>query len=139
MNVNLKSLVGRLNDVCRNALESAAGLCLSRTNYDVEIEHVPRHQLAVRPRRDIVEAGEVHVRVAAGHVGVVVRIAFPGMALEPELVAVVVEGATNVVDQQDGRVVAERGASPRTQSGRLASRARSAIGRRSSRPRPGSR
>jgi type VI secretion system protein VasG len=40
MNVNLKSLVGRLNDVCRNALESAAGLCLSRTNYDVEIEHV---------------------------------------------------------------------------------------------------
>ena len=29
-----------MNDVCRNALESAAGLCLSRTNYDVEIEHV---------------------------------------------------------------------------------------------------
>jgi type VI secretion system protein VasG len=40
MNVNLKSLVGRLNDVSRNALESAAGLCLSRTNYDVEIEHI---------------------------------------------------------------------------------------------------
>lgn len=40
MNVNLKSLVGRLNDTTRNALESAAGLCLSRTNYDVEIEHV---------------------------------------------------------------------------------------------------
>ena len=40
MNVNLKSLVGRLNDTCRNALEGAAGLCLSRTNYDIEIEHV---------------------------------------------------------------------------------------------------
>ena len=40
MNVNLKSLVGRLNDVCRGALEGAAGLCLSRTNYDVEIEHI---------------------------------------------------------------------------------------------------
>ena len=40
MNVNLKSLVGRLNDTCRGALESAAGLCLSRTNYDVEIEHI---------------------------------------------------------------------------------------------------
>ena len=40
MNVNLKSLVGRLNDVCRNALEGAAGLCLSRTNYDVEVEHI---------------------------------------------------------------------------------------------------
>ncbi len=40
MNLNLKSLVGRLNDVSRNALEGAAGLCLSRTNYDVEIEHI---------------------------------------------------------------------------------------------------
>jgi len=40
MNVNLKSLVARLNDTCRAALESAAGLCLSRTNYDVEIEHI---------------------------------------------------------------------------------------------------
>ncbi|MFL6468877.1 MAG: AAA family ATPase, partial [Pyrinomonadaceae bacterium] len=40
MNVNLKSLVARLNDVTRNALEGAAGLCLSRTNYDVEIEHI---------------------------------------------------------------------------------------------------
>ncbi len=40
MNVNLKSLIGRLNDTCRESLESAAGLCLSRTNYDVEIEHI---------------------------------------------------------------------------------------------------
>jgi type VI secretion system protein VasG len=40
MNVNLKSLVSRLNSICRGALEGAAGLCLSRTNYDVEIEHV---------------------------------------------------------------------------------------------------
>src|SRR4029079_7782868 len=40
MSVHLKSLVGRLNDVCRNALEGAAGLCLSRTNYDVEVEHI---------------------------------------------------------------------------------------------------
>lgn len=40
MNVNLKSLIGRLNDTCRIALEGAAGLCLSRTNYDVEIEHL---------------------------------------------------------------------------------------------------
>lgn len=40
MNVNLKSLVARLNDTCREALEGAAGVCLSRTNYDVEIEHI---------------------------------------------------------------------------------------------------
>ena len=37
--VNLKELVGKLDDVCRRSLESAAGLCLSRTNYNVEIEH----------------------------------------------------------------------------------------------------
>jgi type VI secretion system protein VasG len=37
---NLKSLIAKLNTTCRSSLESAAGLCLSRTNYDVEIEHV---------------------------------------------------------------------------------------------------
>ncbi len=39
MTVNLKHLIGKLNPVTRNALESAAGLCLSRTHYDVEVEH----------------------------------------------------------------------------------------------------
>src|SRR5262249_48014055 len=39
MNVNLKSLIARLNPTCRGALEAAAGLCLSRTNYDVDVEH----------------------------------------------------------------------------------------------------
>ncbi len=37
--VNLKALVAKLNDPCRRSLEGAAGLCLSRTNYNVEIEH----------------------------------------------------------------------------------------------------
>jgi type VI secretion system protein VasG len=37
--LNLKSLVGRLSPTCRRALEGAAGLCLSRSNYNVEIEH----------------------------------------------------------------------------------------------------
>jgi type VI secretion system protein VasG len=37
--VNLKDLIGKLDDVCRRTLEGAAGLCLSRTNYNVEIEH----------------------------------------------------------------------------------------------------
>ncbi|MDT7809043.1 MAG: type secretion system protein VasG [Acidobacteriota bacterium] len=36
---NLKSLIGRLDDTCRNALEAAAALCLGRTNYEVDIEH----------------------------------------------------------------------------------------------------
>jgi len=39
MNVNLRSLIGKLNDQTRGAVEAAAGLCLSRTHYDVEIEH----------------------------------------------------------------------------------------------------
>src|SRR5271170_4435200 len=39
MGINLKALIGKLNDPARSALEGAAGLCLSRTHYDVEIEH----------------------------------------------------------------------------------------------------
>jgi hypothetical protein len=39
MDVNLKSLFGKLNPTCRQTLEGAAGLCLSKTNYDVELEH----------------------------------------------------------------------------------------------------
>jgi type VI secretion system protein VasG len=39
MGLSLKSLIGKLNDTARGALEAAAGLCLSRTHYDVEIEH----------------------------------------------------------------------------------------------------
>jgi type VI secretion system protein VasG len=40
MNVGLQSLIGKLDDLCRGALEAAAGLCLTRTNYDVDIEHL---------------------------------------------------------------------------------------------------
>ncbi len=39
MGINLKSLIGKLNDQARAALEGAAGLCLSRTHYDIEVEH----------------------------------------------------------------------------------------------------
>jgi len=39
MGLNLKSLIGKLNDTTRSTLEAAAGLCLSRTHYDIEIEH----------------------------------------------------------------------------------------------------
>jgi type VI secretion system protein VasG len=37
--IDLRSLVGRLDEHCRRALEAAAGLTLSRTHYNVEIEH----------------------------------------------------------------------------------------------------
>ena len=38
--LDLKSLIGRLNDVCRRALEGAAGLTALRSHYNVEIEHI---------------------------------------------------------------------------------------------------
>ena len=39
LNVDLQALVGRLNQHCRSSLEGAVGLTLSRTHYNVEIEH----------------------------------------------------------------------------------------------------
>jgi type VI secretion system protein VasG len=40
MNVNLKSLISKLNDTGRKALEAAAGLCVTRTHYDIDVEHL---------------------------------------------------------------------------------------------------
>jgi type VI secretion system protein VasG len=39
MKVNYGALIGKLNKTTRDALQAAAGLCLSRTHYDVEVEH----------------------------------------------------------------------------------------------------
>ena len=39
MPANLRSLIGKLNDTSRKAMEGAAGLCLARTHYDIEVEH----------------------------------------------------------------------------------------------------
>ena len=39
MTVNLRALIGKLNSATRGTVDGAAGLCLSRTHYDVEIEH----------------------------------------------------------------------------------------------------
>ncbi|TKD46935.1 type VI secretion system ATPase TssH [Azotobacter chroococcum] len=40
MAVNLHALVARLNPTCKTAMEAAAGLCMARGHYDVEIEHL---------------------------------------------------------------------------------------------------
>ncbi|HEV2761723.1 MAG TPA: Clp protease N-terminal domain-containing protein, partial [Pyrinomonadaceae bacterium] len=41
MDVNfLKSLIGKLDATCRDALHSAAGLCFTNKNYDVDVEHL---------------------------------------------------------------------------------------------------
>ncbi len=39
MITSLKPLVARLDDLARGAMEGAAGMCVSRTNYEIEIEH----------------------------------------------------------------------------------------------------
>ena len=39
MSVNLRALIAKLSPTTRGAVEAAAGLCLSRTHYDVEVEH----------------------------------------------------------------------------------------------------
>ncbi|MDR3701690.1 MAG: type VI secretion system ATPase TssH [Candidatus Sulfopaludibacter sp.] len=39
MGLNLRSLIAKLNDSARLTLEASAGFCMSRTHYDVEIEH----------------------------------------------------------------------------------------------------
>jgi type VI secretion system protein VasG len=39
MGVNYTLLIGKLNKATRDAVQNAAGLCLSRTHYEVEIEH----------------------------------------------------------------------------------------------------
>ena len=39
MPANLRSLISKLNETARSAMEAAAGLCLARTHYDIEVEH----------------------------------------------------------------------------------------------------
>lgn len=40
ISVDIKSLLKRLNRFCTRSLEAAAGLCVSRTHYEVSIEHL---------------------------------------------------------------------------------------------------
>lgn len=40
MQINLKALIAKLNATCRSATEGAAGICVTRTHYEVDIEHV---------------------------------------------------------------------------------------------------
>src|ERR1044071_855591 len=40
MSSGLKTLIGKLNPVCRRGLETAAALCVGQTHYNVEVEHL---------------------------------------------------------------------------------------------------
>ena len=59
--VNLKQLVGKLNNVNRQSMEAAAGFCLSRTNYNVEVEHW---------LLKLIESNNTDIVVALRHFGV---------------------------------------------------------------------
>lgn len=39
MSVNMKALIGKLNDTTRVSLNAAAGFCMQRTHFNIEIEH----------------------------------------------------------------------------------------------------
>ncbi len=40
MSINLKTLISKLDDTCRQAAERAASLCMARGNYEVDLEHL---------------------------------------------------------------------------------------------------
>jgi type VI secretion system protein VasG len=40
MSTTLKTLVSKLNDTTRDALQQAANLCIARSHFEVDIEHV---------------------------------------------------------------------------------------------------
>ena len=50
--VEFKGLVDRLNPACRDALENAAGTCLSRMHYEITVEHMLA-KLLEDPRGDV--------------------------------------------------------------------------------------
>ncbi len=52
LSVDIKPLLGRLNPFCTRSLEAAAGLCVSRTHYEVTLEHMLA-KLLEEPQADI--------------------------------------------------------------------------------------
>ena len=68
--LDLKTLVGRMNALARRQLEGAAGLTLSRSHYNVEIEHVllklielQNSDMSVIMRKAGIDAGKVGMEV----------------------------------------------------------------------------
>ena len=70
IDVELKSLFKRLNPYCKRSLEGAAGLCVSRENYEVSIEHLllmligdPNHDFQVILRHYEIDPARVEKAV----------------------------------------------------------------------------
>lgn len=40
MDIDIRTLLGRLNPECKRAMEQAAELCVQQTHYNVDIEHL---------------------------------------------------------------------------------------------------
>jgi type VI secretion system protein VasG len=62
MTLNLRSLIGKLTDTSRRTLEGAVGLAVSRTHYEVEVEHWLAKLL------EPAESGDVHLLLRAADV-----------------------------------------------------------------------
>jgi type VI secretion system protein VasG len=72
MSNELRSLIGKLNPVCKRGLETAAALCVAQTHYNVEVEHlliklldVPGTDIAPVLRYYGVDSGEVTRQLTA--------------------------------------------------------------------------
>jgi type VI secretion system protein VasG len=70
ISVDIKSLLSRLNTYCTRCLEAAAGLCVSRTHYEIAVEHVfvklledPRSDIPLILRHFDIDAGRVQKAV----------------------------------------------------------------------------
>lgn len=72
VNVDTKSLLLHLNDFCTNTLQAGAGLCVSRTHYEVSVEHFilklledSRSDLAMIFQQFDIETGAVQKKIEA--------------------------------------------------------------------------
>jgi type VI secretion system protein VasG len=66
LTVDIKSLLRRMNTYCTACLEGAAGLCVSRTHYEVTVEHL-LFKLLDNPQADVALILD-HFEVEAGRV-----------------------------------------------------------------------
>ncbi|OON62796.1 ClpV1 family T6SS ATPase [Massilia sp. KIM] len=72
MSLNLKTLIGKLNDTCRNAATRAAGLCVAHGQYEVDLEHLflalleqPKSDFAIIARQSGIPAGMLEADLQA--------------------------------------------------------------------------
>ncbi len=72
INVDTKSLILHLNDFCTHTLQAGAGLCVSRTHYEVSVEHFilklledSRSDLSLILRQFDIETGSVQKKIEA--------------------------------------------------------------------------